>query len=184
MRLDQNGASVTTDSISHPLDLPAPIAASAATADLAETLRRCEETGRSVFLFGADASVIRALRSRVAGDHPRLRIAGICDADFAGPAGPAILTHIAGCAPDIVIVDLPSARHRSLIAEVAAHGLRFTLVNRPGSFAAYAGPGGSARGGGGVVGRIAGDLATARRFAAILLRQLVQQRRPGLSVRE
>ncbi len=186
MRLNRSGDSVTTDIISSPLELSPAMARPAASQDLVETLRRCEETGRSIFLFGGDAASIRALRGRVAADHPRLRIAGICDADFGGPAGPAILAHIAACAPDIVIVDLSSTRHRALIAEVAACGLRFTLLNRPGSFAPHAGVAGQAGRvpGAGLAARLAGDFASLRSFAGILLRQWLQQRGPKLSVRE
>src|SRR4051812_1192416 len=99
------GDSVTTDTISTPLDLVVNSAGSLTT-PLSETLRRCEETGRSVYLFGGDAAGIRDTRERVARQHPRLRIAGICDADFTGPMGQAILDHMASRRPDVVIVDL------------------------------------------------------------------------------
>lgn len=141
---------------------------------LHETLARCEQTGRSVFLFGGDATSIRMVRERVASDHPRLRIAGICDADFTGPAGAAILGHIASCKPDVLVVDLSATRHRALIAEVAAAGLRFTVVNRPGSFARYAGK----LGGPVLLGtypslfaKAVESVASAARFAGIVLRQ-------------
>lgn len=181
MRLNRTGNSVTSDTIGNTLDLPASAAPAAASA-LDDTLRRCAETGRSVFLFGGDATSIRALRERVAAAHPRLRIAGICDADFSGPAGRAILDHIAACGPDVVVVDLPSRRHRALIAEVAACGLRFTLVNRPGTFATSAETRSRLRLG--AAARIAAEFGTARRLAGVLMRQLVAQGGPRLSARD
>jgi hypothetical protein len=104
---------------------------------LEEALRRCERAGEAVFLFGADHATVHALRSRIRSAWPRLRLAGICDADFSGPAGPAILAHIAACAPDMVIADVAPKRHRALIAEFASHGLRPGLVNLPGTFVRY-----------------------------------------------
>lgn len=133
------GTGVATDSISSQFDPVADAVEPGALSALGETLARCEQTGRSVFLFGGDATSIRMVRERVASDHPRLRIAGICDADFSGPAGAAILGHIASCKPDVLVVDLSPTRHRALVAEVAAAGLRFTVINRPSSFARYAG---------------------------------------------
>jgi len=166
---------VATDSISSPLDLVAEAAEPEALSALGETLARCEQTGRSVFLFGGDAMSIRAVRERVNGDHPRLRIAGICDADFSGPAGAAILGHIASCKPDVLVIDLPSTRHHALIAEVAAAGLRFTVINRPRSFARYAGR----RNGPALLGtypspfaKASESIASAARFTGIVLRQL------------
>lgn len=174
---------MTTDTISDPLELSAAGEAKAAGSALGETLRRCAETGRSVFLFGGDAATIRALRERVAADYPRLRIAGICDADFSGPVGQAILTHIAERKPDVFVLDLPSKRHRALIAEVAACGLRFTLINRAGSFARYAaGQGGNSGLGSFIPFRR--QVGTLRRFAGIVLRQFMQQSGPRLSARD
>jgi hypothetical protein len=168
------GNSVATDTISTALDAAFEGRSRAAPMALDETLRRCEESGRSVFLFGGDATGIRMLRERAGADYPRLRIAGICDADFSGPAGGAIIGHIASCKPDVLVVDLPPARHRALLAEVVAAGLRFTLVNRPGSFIRSAGK----RGGSVLPGttrsplsRAAANVASLARFASIVFRQ-------------
>lgn len=165
---------MATDILSTPVEPAADRAIGDVNSALHETLARCEQSGRSVFLFGGDAASIRLVREGVAGDHPRLRIAGICDSDFSGPAGAAILGHIASCKPDVLLIDLPSTRHRALIAEVAAAGLRFTVINRPGSFARYA-----ARRDGAAwlatsprpLAKAAGRVASALRFAGILLRQ-------------
>lgn len=156
---------------------------------LEEALRRCESAGEAVFLFGSDSATIHALRSRVCSAWPRLRLVGVCDADFSGPAGPAILAHIAACAPDVVLADVAPKRHRALIAEFASHGLHTGLVNLPGTFARYLATH-PALAGASVeaiplaarwslpVGRALSDLAGIMRLSGTVFRQLVQSAAP------
>ncbi len=160
--------------------------------DLNEVLPRYEGAGESVFLFGGDSTTIHALRGQVRQAFPRLRLAGVCDADFSGPAGRAILDHIAAGSPDVVIVDLPPRRHRALIAEFAAHGLRMSLVNLPGAFARSVATqmtggamqvrfGDAARFGIKLprpIGRALAGFSAALRFSGIIARQLVQNAGP------
>ena len=61
---------------------------------MVDLLHDCAERKRSVFLFGGDSRAIYALRERIVSAVPVIRIAGICDADFAGPVDRAILDHI------------------------------------------------------------------------------------------
>jgi len=154
---------------------------------LQEALRRCERAGEAVFLFGGDSATIQALRRRLRSRRPRLRLAGVCDADFSGPAGREILAHIAACKPDLVIADLAPRRHRALIAEFAAHGLHTGLVNLPGTFARYL----ATQPGAGLsrltarlpraIGRAFGELAGLARLSGIVARQLVQRAAPAAS---
>ncbi|CAM5764483.1 WecB/TagA/CpsF family glycosyltransferase [Bosea minatitlanensis] len=153
---------------------------------LQEALRRSEQAGEAVFLFGGDSATIHALRRRLRSRRPRLRLAGVCDADFSGPAGPGILAHIAACKPDLVIADLAPRRHRALIAEFAAHGLHIGLVNLPGTFARYLatqpGAAGLARLTAKLppaIGRAFGELAGLARLSGILARQLLQRAAPA-----
>lgn len=153
---------------------------------LEAALRRCEDAGEAVFLFGGDSATVHALRSRVRSSFPRLRVAGICDADFAGPAGHAILAHIAACKPDMVIVDMSPKRHRALIAEFAANGLHMGLTNLPGTFERYV----AARRHGGLtaagrsprlprpIGKAMSGFAAALRFSGIIAHQFVRDAGP------
>lgn len=176
-----------SDSIEHQIERLLRADFAQRDAGLAETLHHCESAGEAVFLFGCDSATIHALRARVRSAFPRLRVAGICDADFSGPAGRAILNHIAACAPDVVIADVAPKRHRALIAEFAAHGLHIGLLNRPGTFARYA----AARSGAGAaglaarlplpLGRALGGVATALRFSGTVARQLVHDGAPRLA---
>lgn len=102
--------------------------------EIAGLLRACAGRGRAVFLFGGDSSTIHVLRERAASAFPALRIAGICDADFAGPIDCAVLAHITAAQADVIISDLPDARFRLFRAQCSAAGLDGEWINRPGSF--------------------------------------------------
>lgn len=156
---------------------------------LDEALRRCEDSGEAIFLFGSDSATVRALRGRIRSSWPRLRLVGVCDADFLGQAGPAMLAHIGACAPDVVIADVAPKRHRALIAEFASHGLHTGLINLPGTFARYVAthPGLAAAGEGAtpavgklppLIGRLLNDLAGVMRFSGIIARQLLHSAAP------
>ncbi|WP_377838449.1 WecB/TagA/CpsF family glycosyltransferase [Bosea sp. UC22_33] len=105
---------------------------------LSDLLRDCAERNRRVFLFGGDSRTIYALRGRIASAIPAVRIAGICDADFAGPIDRAVLDHIAAADADVIITDLPEARFRLFCAQCTAMGIYGKRINVPGSFADFA----------------------------------------------
>lgn len=111
-------------------------------AGIAGLLRDCAERKSRVFLFGGDSRAIYALRERVASVVPTVRIAGICDADFAGPIDRAVLDHIAAANADVIVSDLPEGRFRLFGAQCVAMGIYGKRINLPGSFAEFAfGPG-------------------------------------------
>lgn len=177
---------MTSDSIEQQIEQAVRADAARRETGLEDALRRCESAGEAVFLFGGDSATIHALRARIRCAFPGLRLAGICDADFSGPAGRAILDHIAACAPDVVIVDVAPKRHRALIAEFAAHGLHTGLVNLPGTFARHA----AAQPQTGAaaaslaarrpsrIGQLMSGFAAAMRFSGIIARQLVHDVAP------
>lgn len=105
---------------------------------MAGLLSDCAERNRGVFLFGGDSRTIYALGERIASAFPGLRIAGICDADFAGPIDRAVLGHIAAADADVIVSDLPEARFRLFCAQCTVTGIYGRRVNLPGSFADFA----------------------------------------------
>jgi hypothetical protein len=110
--------------------------------NMADLLRDCSERDQTVFLFGGDSRAIYALRERAGSTLPVLRIAGVCDADFAGPISRAVLDHVAAAVADIIVTDLPEARFRLFGAQCVAMGIYGKRINLPGSFADFAfGPG-------------------------------------------
>lgn len=145
---------------------------------IADLLRDCAERNHRVFLFGSDSRTIYALRERVASTFPMVRIAGICDADFAGPIDRAVLDHIAAARADVIVTDLPEARFRLFSAQCAAMGIYGRRTNLPGSFADFVfGPGPD-------LARLPVPLALCRigaaataglRFARIILRQRLRR---------
>lgn len=104
---------------------------------MAAFLRDCAGRNRAVFFFGGDSRAIYALRERITSDWPGLRVAGICDADFAGPVDRAVLDHIAAADADVIVTDLPKARFRQFCAQCDAAGIRGECVNMPGSFPGF-----------------------------------------------
>lgn len=103
---------------------------------LAET---CEADGRSVFCFGSEARIVYALRDELLVRFPRLRLAGICDADCEGTVSRAVVDFIASTHPDVIVVDLDARRSRAF---VAAHAKRFPqarIVALEGAFGAWVG---------------------------------------------
>jgi hypothetical protein len=105
---------------------------------MAGFLRDCAGRNQAVFFFGGDHRAIYALRDRIAADWPALRVAGICDADFAGPADRAVLDHIAAADADVIVTDLPKARFRQFCAQCDTARIRGKRVNLPGSFPSFA----------------------------------------------
>jgi hypothetical protein len=145
---------------------------------MADILCDCAERKRSVFLFGGDSGTIYALRERIASVVPAVRIAGICDADFAGPVDRAVLDHIAAADANMIVTDLPDTRFRLFCAQCVATGISAKPVNLPGSFANFA----FGRGRGlpdlSVPARLRRFGAAARaglRFARIILRQRLRR---------
>lgn len=145
---------------------------------MAELLRDCAERKRSVFLFGGDSRAIYALRERIASAFPAAPIAGICDADFAGPIDRAVLDHIAAAGADVIVTDLTEARFRLFCAQCAAAGIYGKRINLPGSFADLAFGAGQGLFGSSVPARLRqiGAVTTAGlRFALIILGQSLCQ---------
>lgn len=105
---------------------------------MVDFLRDCAGRKQAVFFFGGDSRAVYALRDRIATDWPALRIVGICDADFAGPADRAVLDHIAAAGADVIVTDLPKARFRQFCTQCDATGIRGKPVNLPGSFPGFA----------------------------------------------
>lgn len=137
-------------------------------------LRMCAGRARAVFLFGGDSSTIHAMRERTGAVFPALRIAGICDADFAGPIDRAVFVHIAAAHADVIISDLPDARFRQLRAQCSAAGLDGEWINLPGSFSDFAlGPRRRFLGLGvpGRLSRFGAAAMTGLQFVRIVLRQ-------------
>ena len=97
---------------------------------LRETLAACAASGSSVYLFGANATKLYDLRDLVYAEFPDLRLAGLCDADFAGPISREIFVDIASRRPDLLIVDVPAAMSRQLKAQCArlAPGVRIVYL--------------------------------------------------------
>jgi hypothetical protein len=109
---------------------------------MADLLRDCAGQGRAIFLFGGDSAAIHGLRERIGMVFPGLRIAGVCDADFAGPIDRAVLDHIAVAQADVIVTDLSQARFRLFCAQCAARGIYGKRINLPGGFTDFAfGPG-------------------------------------------
>lgn len=102
--------------------------------ELAAILAECQGARRSVFLFGSEQREIYRLREVVAKGFPELRLAGICDADFDGPASREIVAHIAGSRPDTVIVDMPRRDFLRFARDHASDLPGSALVNLPGGF--------------------------------------------------
>ncbi|RYE33272.1 MAG: hypothetical protein EOP23_09280 [Hyphomicrobiales bacterium] len=105
---------------------------------MADLLHDCANRNRRIFLFGGDSRSVYALRERIASAMPAVRIAGICDADFAGPVDRAVLDHIAAAHADVIVTDLPETRFPPFCAQCAGMGISATRINLPGSFAAFA----------------------------------------------
>lgn len=106
--------------------------------ELAEFLTDCAGRNRTVFFFGGDSRTIYAVRDRIEAGFPRLRIAGICDADFVGQVDRVILGHIAAAGADVVVTDLPETRFRQFCAQCNVGGIGGARVNLRGSFADFA----------------------------------------------
>lgn len=142
---------MTPDSIEEQIERAVQADVARLDTGLEEALRRSENAGEAVFLFGSDRATVHALSAHLRSAWPRLRLVGVCDAEPASPAA-AVPARIAACAPDMVIADIAPKRHRALIAEFASCGLHTGLVNLPGTFARYVSthPG------------VAGDVASAR----------------------
>ena len=105
-----------------------------AASELAGLLVACQGAKRSVFLFGSEQRDIYRLRDMVVAAFPGLKLAGICDADFDGPASQAIVDHIVKARPDMVIVDMPRRDFRRFERDHASGLPGATLVNLPGAF--------------------------------------------------
>lgn len=145
---------------------------------MAGLLRDCAERKRSVFLFGGDSRTIYALRERIVSAVPVIRIAGICDADFAGPVDRAILDHIAAAGADVIVTDFPEARFRLFCAQCAVMGISGKRINLPGCFADFAFGSGQGLPGLSVPARLHRFGLAAKaglRFARIILRQSLRQ---------
>ena len=143
-------------------------------------LRDCAERKHRIFLFGSDCRTIYVLRERVASAFPAVGIAGICDADFAGPIDRAALAHIAAAKADVIVTDLPEARFRLFSAQCAATGICGRRINLPGSFADFAFGSGQGLPGFSVPARLRRFGAAARaglRFARIILGQSLRPSR-------
>lgn len=144
-------------------------------------LQDCAVQGRTVFLFGGDCRTAYALRDRVASAFPTLRIAGFCDADFAGPIDRALLDHIAAAHADVIVSDLPDARFRLFSAQYSVAGIYGQRLNLPESFSGFAF---AARRGftDGVVpkrlSRFAAAAMAGIRFVCIVLMQALRRARP------
>ena len=93
-----------------------------------------------MFFFGSEPSTVYRLRDRVGAAFPGLKIAGICDADFKGPASPEIVDFIGGAKPAMIIVDMAERQFRTFSQ---ANGHRFpeaSLIHLDGAFGAYVRP--------------------------------------------
>lgn len=102
--------------------------------EFASLLTACQGAGRSVFLFGSEPREIYRLRDMVAAGFPGLRLAGICDADFVGPASPEIVDHIAAARADTIVVDMPRRDFLRFERDHADRLAGSSLVNLPGAF--------------------------------------------------
>lgn len=145
---------------------------------MAGLLRDCADRNRGVFLFGGDSRTIYALRERIASAVPVVRIAGICDVDFAGPIDRAILDHIAAADADVIVTDLSETRFRLFYAQCVAMGISAKRINLPGSFADFAFGPGQGLPGPSVPARLRRFGVAAKaglRFARIILRQRLRQ---------
>ncbi len=108
-----------------------------ASADLHRLLASCERDGTAVFFFGSQSRIVYMLRDKVGAALPRLKIVGICDADFEGRASAAIVDFIAGAKPGLIILDM-AEREARIFCEANAH--RFpgsALVHLDGAFGDY-----------------------------------------------
>jgi N-acetylglucosaminyldiphosphoundecaprenol N-acetyl-beta-D-mannosaminyltransferase len=99
----------------------------------------CERRDFGIFLLGAEASVLERVRLRLAGEHPRLRIAGLHDGYFDTGHEGAIVAAINASGADCLFVALPTPhkerfvkRHRDRLAPSFVMGVG-------GSFDVYAG---------------------------------------------
>lgn len=159
------------------------------TGDMVRLITSCQSEGLSVFFFGSQTQTIYMLRERVAAGFPRLKIAGICDADFEGCASPAIVDFIAGTKPGLIVLDM--AEHEARVFS-QANGHRFagaSLVHLEGAFSDYVQPRGE-RGwlsravfrsrGAPLMGRALRQGVFALRFSGVILSQLVQGGRSRL----
>jgi hypothetical protein len=115
--------------------------AGANTRALHDLLSDCERSDAAVFLFGSDEQVVYQLRDKVGSAFPRLKIAGICDADFEGPATREVVEHIANARPDVIIVDMAPRIFRAFARDHASQFAGASLVNLPATFRSYALPG-------------------------------------------
>ncbi|WP_454656510.1 WecB/TagA/CpsF family glycosyltransferase [Bosea beijingensis] len=148
---------------------------------MAGLLRDCAERDCSIFLFGGDSRTVYALRERIASTFPGLRIAGICDADFAGPIDRAVLNHIAAADADAIVSDLPDARFRLFCAQCVVTGIYGRRFNLPGSFADFASGSRRSLRGLFVPARLRGFGAAAKaglQFARIVLGQSLRRAEP------
>lgn len=132
------GALVRSSSIQGKVDGFVPPQRVGGAGGMADLLDDCAGRGRAIFLFGGDGAAIQGLRERIATAFPGLRIAGVCDADFAGPIDRAILDHIAATHADVIVTDLSQARFRLFSAQCAAMGIYGKRINLPGGFADFA----------------------------------------------
>lgn len=154
-----------------------------AALEMHRLLDRCERAGIPVFFFGSEPRIVYSLRDSVAATFPRLRIAGICDADFEGEASPAIVDFIAGTMPGVIILDMAERDFQTFLQ---AQGGRFpaaALVHLDGAFGAYVLPWaeralpsreGSRSGAASLLLRMLRQGLSASRFAGIILAQFLQ----------
>ena len=152
--------------------------------EIADLLRDCSGREQAIFFFGGDSRTVYALRDRIAAGLPGLRIAGVCDADFAGSVDRAVLAHIAAARADVIVTDLPAARFRQFCAQCEMVGIDAMRINRSGGFAELAfgrRRGLSGLSGLAVAGRPHRFVVVAQaglRFACIVLRQALYRALP------
>lgn len=84
---------------------------------LYELLAICAASGRSVYLFGADAPTLYRLRDHVQAQFPDLHLAGMCDAAFNGPVSKEVLADIVSRRPDVMIADMSAGLLRQVAAD-------------------------------------------------------------------
>lgn len=170
-----------------------------AVLEMHRLLDRCESAAIPVFFLGSEPRIVYSLRDSVAAAFPGLKIAGICDAAFEGPASPAIVDFIASTRPGVIIMD---TAERDFRAFARAHGERFptaSLVHLDGAFSASVlswgerallSPGSSRSAAVRLLRRALRQGLAAARFSGIVLAQFLQgglsrvrPARPGAAMR-
>jgi N-acetylglucosaminyldiphosphoundecaprenol N-acetyl-beta-D-mannosaminyltransferase len=102
-------------------------------------LQLADRRGLSVFLLGAKPEVVGRVATRLTGEHPGIRIAGIQHGYFSPTEEPSVVSRIAKAAPDLLFVAMSSPAKEHFLARWRNRLNARFVMGVGGAFDVYAG---------------------------------------------